>query len=317
MSGHGKSSHKHAGDGGRHSTNNLHPDPKSFLFVINELKVTKDDTYNEGDVWFNRVPRTNSSGYEGETHGRVLRYQNGRVTAAPGYEWYRADFNETAWPPGYVLMYNPDESPMYNEYGTPAYATVYKQLSVFSCGPFLPIVVINGDPLTADPLSNDSPSRMPLMFHHPPLQKGISHAVHPEGHMEPGPGPCKYVAGANPSWMPSLVPTIYSHPSNPGPSNGLAGELPIILGLMAFSESKDVEGALDRTFLGDGVHRGRWRDGQWHRTEAPRGYVRSADDDPRGFLITVLFDPENPDHSNTFSLNTMEREEVIVRESRR
>ncbi|KAM6486875.1 hypothetical protein HDV62DRAFT_232900 [Trichoderma sp. SZMC 28011] len=323
MSGHAKSSHKHAGIGGRHSTNSLLPDPKSFLFVINELKVTKNDNCNDGDEWYNRIPRSNSSGYEGETRGRVMRYHNGRVTEAFGYGWCRGDFNESAWPPGGVLVCSSDGLPMYTEDGMPQYVAVYKQLSVFSCGPFLPIVVINGDPLSAEPplpaepLPTDSLSLTPLMFHHPPLQRGISHAVHPESHMEDGPGPCKYVAGANPSWMPSLVPTTYSNPYNPGPSNGLAGELPIILGLMAFSESKDVEGALDRIFLGDGVHRGKWRDGQWHRTEAPRGYARSANDDPRGFLITVLYDPENPDYSNEISLKAMERDEVIVRESRR
>ncbi|QYS94623.1 hypothetical protein H0G86_001952 [Trichoderma simmonsii] len=316
MSGHGRSSHKHAGDG-RHSTNNLHPDPRSFLFVINELKVTKDDNYTEGDGWYNRIPRSNSCGYEGETPGRVMRYHNGRVTAASGYEWHRDDFNEPAWPAGGVLMYTSDGIPMYTEDGTPHYVAVYKQLSVFSCGPFLPIVVVNGDPLTADPSSPESLSRTPLQFHHPRDQEGISHAVHPESTMQYGLGERKYVAGANPSWMPGLVPAIYSNPYHPGPSNGLAGELPIILGLMAFSESKDVEGAVDRTFLGDGVHRGKWRDGQWHRTEPPRGYARSAEDDPRGFLITVLFDPENPDYSNEASLWSMEWNEVIVRESRR
>ncbi|PNP49659.1 hypothetical protein THARTR1_09670 [Trichoderma harzianum] len=313
MSGHAKGSHKHAGDG-RHSTNNHHSDshPRSFLFVINELKVKKDDTYHEGDSWYNRIPPSNPNGYGGETPGRVMRYRHGRVTAAPGYEWYREDTNESPRPPGYVLMYNPDGSPMYTEDGTRRYATVYKQLAVFSCNPFLPIVVVNGDPLSAESLS-----RSPLQFHYPPHQEGISHAVHPESYMQYGLGPRKYVAGANPSWMPSLVPAIYSNPFNPGPSTGLAGELPIILGLMAFSESTSLEGAVNRTFLGAGVHRGLWRDGQWHRTEAPRGYALSAEDDPLGFLITVLFDPENPDYSNEASLMAMEWTEVIVRESRR
>lgn len=45
--------------------------------------------------------------------------------------------------------------------------------------------------------------------------------------------------------------------------------------------------------------------------------ARSAEDDPRGFLITVLFDPENQDYSNEASLWAMEWNEVIVRESRR
>lgn len=239
--------------------------------MINELKVTKDDYYNEGDGWDNRIPRRDSSGYDGETPGRVMRYRNGEVTEAFGYGWYRDHFNEPAWPAGYVLMYNPDGSPMYTEYGTQAYAAVYKKLSVFSCGPFLPIVVINGDPLTADPSSRETLARTPLQFHHPSDKEGISHAAHPDSHMRDGPGLCKYVAGANPSWMPSLVPAAYSNPKNPGPSNGLAGELPIILGLMAFSEPTRSEEVVNRTFLGDGVHRGKWRDGQWHRTEAPRG----------------------------------------------
>ncbi|KAH0532892.1 hypothetical protein TsFJ059_001524 [Trichoderma semiorbis] len=316
MSGHAKSSHKHAG-GGRHSTNNLHPDPRSFLFVINELKVTENDNYYEGDDWWNRIPRSNSSGYDGETPGRVMRYHNRGVTEAFGYGWYRGDFNGRAWPAGGVLMCSSDGLPMYTEDGMPQYVAVYKKLSVFSCGPFLPIVVINGDPLTADLSSSETPSPMPLMFHHPPLQEGISHAVYPEGHMERGPGPCKYVAGANPSWMPSLVPTIYSNPNNPGPSNGLAGELPIILGLMAFSEPTRSEEVVNRIFLGEGSHRGKWRDGQWHRTEAPRGYALSADAKPLGFLVTVLFDPENPEYSNKESLEAMEWTEVIVRESRR
>ncbi|KAK4075335.1 uncharacterized protein Triagg1_4456 [Trichoderma aggressivum f. europaeum] len=308
MSGHGNSSHKHAG-GSRRSTNNLPPDSdyRSFLFVINELKVDRDETYHSNDGWHNRIPLSNPKGYGGETHGTVMRYQSGRVTVAPGYAWYRGDANEAGWwPAGNVLMYSSGEGEGLR------YVAAYKQLAVFSCGPFLPIVVVNGDPLSAGSLS-----RTPLLFHHPPLQPGISHAVHPESNMEPGPGPCKFVAGANPSWMPSLVPAAYSNPYNPRPSVGLSGELPIILGLMAFSESTYEEGAVDRTFLGDDAHRGKWRDGHWYRAEAPRGYAPSASEMPLGFLITVLYDPENPEYSNEGSLREMEWKEVLVREGRR
>ncbi|KAL7914952.1 hypothetical protein GGI35DRAFT_164619 [Trichoderma velutinum] len=314
MSGQVKSSHKHAGDG-RHSTNSLHPDspPRSFLFVINKLEVKNDDNHSAGDGWYNRVPPINPTGFAGETRGQVMRYRNGRVAAAPGYGWYREDrdLDGTAWPPGYVLMYHPDGSHVFNEDGTLRYAIVYKQLAVFSCNPFLPIVVDNGDPLSADSLV-----RTPLLFHHPSTQQGISHAVHPESLMQHGPGPCKFVAGANPSWVPSLVPATYSNPYNPSdPSRGLAGELPIILGLMAFSEPTELEGAVDQIFLGSGGHRGKWRDGRWHRTEAPQGYALSALENPRGFLVTVLFDPENPDSSNVSSLQALEWKEVIVREN--
>lgn len=43
----------------------------------------------------------------------------------------------------------------------------------------------------------------------------------------------------------------------------------------------------------------------------------SADAKPLGFLVTVLFDPANPEYSNKESLEAMEWTEVIVRESRR
>ncbi|UKZ72701.1 hypothetical protein TrVFT333_000335 [Trichoderma virens FT-333] len=298
MSGYAKSSHKHAGGHGKHSSSSgasastsnhhLEYDPRSFLFVINELRVRSDINWHQGDEFYNLLPPAQPNEYAGEIPGRVMRYHNGQVTEALGYRWYRGGFNEPAWPPGYV------------------------QLAVFSCNPLLPIVVFNGDPLSAFSLP-----RTPLLFFHPPSQPELSQAVHPDSPMEQGPGPCKYVAGANPSWMPSLVPTTYSNPYNTNPSRGLAGELPIVLGLMAFSGPMNPGGeAVTRTFLGEGGHRGRWRDGQWHRTEAPQGYPRSAEETPRGFLVTVLCDPENED-SNEETLMQMEWSGVIVRESRR
>lgn len=272
-----KSSHKHAGEHGRHSSrskatasgsnHHFNYDPRSFLFVANELSVRDDDTFHKGDGWYNRIPPIEPKGFAGEIPGSVMRYQNGQVTNAPGYEWFRERFDGTAWPPGHVLRYNADGSNMFDDEGNLECAIMYKQLAVFSCNPLLPIAVFNGDPL-----STASLARAPLLFFHPPTQPGISHAVHPDSPMEPGPAVCKYVAGASPSWMPSLVPKTYRNPFNPGPSYGLSGELPIILGLMAFSESTAGEGeAASRTFLGDGAHPGRWSDGHWHHTAAPQG----------------------------------------------
>ncbi|KAL7945371.1 hypothetical protein V8C42DRAFT_55721 [Trichoderma barbatum] len=322
MSGFAKSSHKQAGGHNKHpdrsrasasaSNHHFNYHPRSFLFVINELTVRDDDSWHIGDEWYNLLPPTEPNHFTGENPGIVMRYQNGQVVEAPGYEWSRGAFNGNEWPPGHVLMYNSDGSPMLADVETQQCAAMYKQLAVFSCNPHLPIAVLNGDPLSASSLP-----RTPLLFFHPPSQQGRSQAVHPDSPMERGPGPCKYVAGASPSWMPGLVPTTFQNPYNLDPSDGLAGELPIVLGLMAFTESTTVHReAVTRTFLGYDGHLGKWRDGQWYRTEAPQGYALSALENPRGFLVTVFYDPQNPVYSNERSLWELEWHDVIVRERR-
>lgn len=166
-------------------------------------------------------------------------------------------------------MVNADGNPVYNDDGQLQCAEKYKELAVFSCNPLLPIVVDNGDPLS----TNAALDRSPLLFFHPPSQPGVSQAVHPDSPMEPGPAPCKYVAGASPSWIPSLVPRTYRNPYNPAASAGLAGELPIVLGLMAFSEpaGREDHTSVTRTFLGDDEAHCKWNGGFWHHTAAPQG----------------------------------------------
>ncbi|TFB04248.1 hypothetical protein CCMA1212_004107 [Trichoderma ghanense] len=312
-----RGSHKHAGANGKHkasassSNHQLSHDPGSFLFVINELVVKDDDRYNRGDDWFNREPPSEARGFEGEITGTVMRYHNGQVTEARGYRWLRGDFDTTrnAWPPGYLYRYDSDGSPMLSDDGNFQCATMHNQLAVFSCNPLLPIAIFVGDPLSARSLA-----RVPLLFHHPEAQPGVSHAVHTDSPAGQGGGMRKFVAGASPSWMPSLVPKTYRNPYDPVPSRGLSGELPIILGLMAFSEAtSEGDEAARRIFLEEG----RWRNGEWHHSAAPRGYARSAQDKPLGFLVTVFYDPENEAYSNQQYLLDMEWRRVIVRESRR
>lgn len=222
-----------------------------------------------GDPWYNRVPPTRPSGFAGEIPSYVMRYCNGEVTVAHGYTWWRGDFLGAAWPPGYVCMIGADGNPVYTDQGHLQCAERYKELAVFSCNPLLPIVVDNGDPLS----TSAALDRSPLLFFHPPSQPGVSQAVHPDSPMEPGPAPCKYVAGADPSWIPSLVPRAYRNPYNAVPSAGLAGELPIVLGLMAFSEPGDREDhtPVTQTFLGDGVAHGKWHRRCWTHNAAPQG----------------------------------------------
>lgn len=293
-------SHEHSR---AHRRNGSYHDQTSFLFVVNRLCVRLDENLLNGDPWYNRVPPTQPSGFNGEIPSYVMRYQNGQVTTAHGYGWWRGDFSETAWPPGHI--YRADAN------GQLQCAERYKELAVFSCNPLLPIVVDNGDPLS----TNAALDRSPLLFFHPPSQPGVSQAVHPDSPMGPGPAPCKYVAGTNPSWIPSLVPKTYRNPYNAVPSAGLAGELPIVLGLMAFSESGDTEdhAPVTRTFLGDDAARGRWNGRFWNHTATPKGYALSARDDPRGFFISIYLDPDNP-YSTTAHIAELEWGGILVRE---
>ncbi|PTB78694.1 hypothetical protein M440DRAFT_267934 [Trichoderma longibrachiatum ATCC 18648] len=315
-----RGSHSHVGSNGKHkasaSSSNfqLGQDHSSFLFVINELVVHNDDRFNVGDDWYNREPPREPRGFEREIPGTVMRYYNGQVTEAYEYRWFRGEFDESrhAWPRGSLYKYDSDGSLALTDDGNFQCADMYKESAVFSCNPFLPIAILVGDPLF-----DSSLARGPLLFQHPESQKGVSHAVHPDSCAGRGGAMCKFVAGASPSWMPSLVPKTYRHPHRPHtppPSRGLSGELPIILGLMAFSEaSSEGEEAARRIFLEER----RWRHGKWHHSEAPKGYARSSQETPRGFLVTVFFDPENEAYSTEESLEAMEWKQVIVGESRR
>ncbi|KAL7922534.1 hypothetical protein ACQKWADRAFT_81676 [Trichoderma austrokoningii] len=234
-----------------------------------------------------------------------MRYHNGRVTEAGRYRWWRGEFDGIAWPPGTICMVGADGYPVYTDDGQVQYAAArYKELAVYSCNPLLPIVVDNGDPLS----STTALDRSPLLFFHPPSQPGVSQAVHPDSPMSPGPAPCKYVAGANPSWIPSLVPETYRNPYNSVSSVGLAGELSIVLGLMAFSEQE----SLTETFVGDGSARARWKRGFWRHTAAPQGYALSAKEDPRGFFVSIFLDPENPDYSTAAHIAELEWRNILV-----
>ncbi|PTB42396.1 hypothetical protein M441DRAFT_26145 [Trichoderma asperellum CBS 433.97] len=307
MFGSTSTSHKHSR---AHSRSNSYYNPTSFLFVVNRLRVRLDENLLNGDPWYNRVPPNQPSGFTGEIPSYVMRYQNGQVTTAHGYGWWRGDFLGTAWPPGYVCLAGADGNPVYTDNGQLQCAERYKELAVFSCNPLLPIVVDNGDPLS----TSAALDRSPLLFFHPPSQPGVSQAVHPDSPMGPGPAPCKYVAGTSPSWIPSLVPKTYRNPYNAVASVGLAGELPIVLGLMAFSELGDAEDhtSVTQTFLGDNAARGRWNGGFWNHTATPKGYALSTGEDPRGFFISIYLDPDNPDYSTAAHIAELEWRGILV-----
>ncbi|KAK5993899.1 hypothetical protein PT974_07337 [Cladobotryum mycophilum] len=271
--------HDHTGRKFKASGSSSHPDSGAahafpspgFLFVVNELVLDYEQAHANGhavmDDWFNTVPPSHFTGYGDEIPSYVMRYRDGEVTVATNYQWYRA-------PP--IPNYPREEGRLLlcGSELPDGYIIKYKAFAVFSCNPLLPIVVADGDPLTQCNLRQH-----PLLFFHPqnPSLRGISQAVTEDSLMEnpSGGGVVKFVAGREPSWIPALVPETYRNPElNPEPpqSVGLAGELPIVIGLMAFSEPGDVrsrQNCVHEIFLGTGHHRGRWRGGRWHHSGAP------------------------------------------------
>ncbi|KFA79863.1 hypothetical protein S40288_03748, partial [Stachybotrys chartarum IBT 40288] len=284
----------------------------SFLFVVNELVVD----YERGSVpptmdqWNNVLPPETPSGYSFEIVSSVMRYQGGAVTAAQGYGFYRQQAEDGQTRNEGTVWKNCSE--------TAVCATAYKCWSIFSCNPLLPIVISMEDPLVYNS------SWHALQFFHPvagsPL-RGISQAAIDDSSMGFGGGLKKFVAGTNPSWIPALVPKTYSNlytGSYSLRSNGLAGDLPIVIGLMAFSEPRNPDNSTNRVseiFLGSAAHRGRWRNGKWTHSSAPAGYPKSTDDNPRGFLVSIYYDPDNLVGSTQDTLESFEWRGIIVHES--
>lgn len=198
-----------------------------------------------------------------------MRYYDGRVERSN----YRTSRFHLGGGMSRITVSRPDEM------GHAITAEQYKVLATFSCNPQLPFVILDGDPF-----SQPDTSIQALFFHHPKLSDGVaglSQVVTPESDgMEPRSSPCKFVACHNPSWMPYLVPDIYTNPyvgSGGQRSKGLGGELPVVIALMAFSEAyRDSTGsATEEIFLGSGHRGGRWVDRKWTHNHKPRGCMIS------------------------------------------
>jgi hypothetical protein len=231
----------------------------SFLFVVNKMQVkflSQEEGYDSGirkDDWANVLPPANPAFYDPESPidvSRVMRFRNGEVTAAgPAYRWARqGQFGE-----GYIAM---------AAGGTEYALTRYKSASVFSCNPSLPIITLDGDART-----QPEPEFHALQFLHPPADNISQAAFSPHYYARTGEVPvsdmagAKYVAGRNASWIPSLVPDTCRNLYPARQSQGLGGELPIVIGLMAFhADGRSV----NDVFLGRGESSsGWWRHYRW------------------------------------------------------
>ncbi|MBE3050243.1 hypothetical protein IMZ48_48655 [Candidatus Bathyarchaeota archaeon] len=239
--------HRHDGVGGHSSSGGQRP-TFSFLFVVNKLILEERSYAPERDRWGNTLPPNDRRAYAGEEPSRVMRYRDGRVTLAEGYDWHRPHGLHTR---GCIFRPSGLEGPRPNR---------YKTQTVFSCNPFLPIVATPADMMAHDMDSHNGPQWDLLRFEHDPRHPGVSFAAYgQEGRHE---SPRQYVAGVGPSWIPSLVPESYLNPYNDSDSRGLGGDLPLLLALMSFGHRWTTrhDARMEEVFYGRDAL---WRDRRW------------------------------------------------------
>lgn len=218
--------------------------PLSFLFVVNEFQLFDDQNGNapEADRFGNPVPPTNPAAYGEERVGSVWRYENGVISPADRYVWYRPE------PGSEGTIAFPYEQQYDDGSGGSGWAydqmEVHSTFSVFNCWRFLPCIWTEADS-SVEEMGLDYKWQQ-LEFEHDAREIGVTRLQGSERH----------VAGKSPSWIPALLPETYAVPSGSWPqSNGLGGPLGIIIALIALSRRP---GHTDDAFR-DGL----WRNGRW------------------------------------------------------
>ncbi|KAK1750528.1 hypothetical protein QBC47DRAFT_309621, partial [Echria macrotheca] len=268
----------------------------SFLFIVNEFDID----YEVGrvtDQWFTYMPPLAPAAYRAEYTSLVFRYHHhppfsSRITLADNHTWHRPSMSR----PGHIVR----TDALGRHLSSPP---IFKTQSVFSCSAHLPLILLDGDAALGSTVYKTCPC--------PPIEKEIPAWTIPHFHHgmpEQGTPPglslirtnCRgrpWVAGRDPEWMPGLVPSLFEHSTRRPPTTGmgsgeegmvprsvgLAGELPIIIGLMAFHAAR--RGGASEVFT-----QGLWEGGRWKGPRGtPVGYPR-LDDCPRGFVIQVCLD---------------------------
>lgn len=148
----------------------------------------------------------------------------------------------------------------------------YKTESIFSCNAHLPLITLQGDASLGSFLRTGCRKRCDEAVDDDIPSWNMLHFAHREGGVSLANSRCSgctYVAGRNASWMPSLVPRVFENTTRyeTPKSRGLGGDLPVVIGLMAFHASK--VGHASGVFSS-----GMWKRGQWrpqHAQEPPKG----------------------------------------------
>jgi hypothetical protein len=192
---------------------------------------------NEDD-WGTVLPPRVAAAFGPEHSGRVFCYRNGQVSHMPEYRWRRPN----GLRPGYIecRRQGSDEGgsiPPFTYTLQP-----YKSYTVCDCGPFLPRIFTDVDAMSTNLADVMAPSDRYHAVHFEAFG-GISYANNVG---------VKHVASRNASWVGSLVPNAYRNIIADIPSQGLGGDLGIILGLMALTQRPgDTDDAFRRYWNGN------------------------------------------------------------------
>ncbi|KAF4120650.1 hypothetical protein GMORB2_2653 [Geosmithia morbida] len=305
----------------------------SFLFVINDIAISR----SEEDTWGQARPPTDMQSYSRELESSVMRYKNGKIEELPAYQFVFERDPDTGIGAIYQLnQRNCGKQSDWPHRGDLKPIPTYKTCTMFACHPFMPYVMVPSDATIHDTRTGppiDDFTWRPLRFRFPLSSRGIitgvSQAVftsHDDTHPT-----YSYVAGRNPSWVPSLLPPTYVNPLVKRPSRGLGGDVSILLGLMAFSAPCEQGQPRAHTTFIDGTLR--WENHEWKHRDPPKGggcfphtspslltrplmaplVPYSVADMPRGILICVALDPTDPS-STPEAMRVFESEGVMIME---
>ena len=232
------------------------PSVPSFLFIVNELP-TNDNPDVAGSIparMFDQryYPPEVARGFLAQIPGYVFRWKDGVVTPAPGYTWSAQDV-------GYA------QGRIYATSTTGiVWPDYYKAATVFYCNHFTKFYTARGDASTRDisaPQTAPEDTWQPLLFLHD--HNNVSYVQHT--------GEEEFLAVRHASWIEQLFSNTYRRHSKGGPANGgLAGLLPIVIALIAFS-------CLGRDELYHALITDRsWRGHRWvpHERETGREYYQ-------------------------------------------
>ncbi|KAK0123984.1 hypothetical protein ONS95_008972 [Cadophora gregata] len=238
----------------------------SFLFVVNGTTLN-DDPQEDGvvprvDDYGRWLPPIYAAGFGRQNRGTVFRWSDGDISTASGYRW----------DDGYGKTPNDDT------------LELYKATTMVWCNPFYQFMVAAGDATTrniADTVPGDT--WYAINFHHEDALSRLDYVGN------------QYLAGNDRSFIRQLGLSAYENPDEDAPrSSGLAGNLAMLIGLVAFScKRRD----LDRVLLTERA----WRGNRWHGHNHSHGRKET-----RGMVVSVYLDPDNPSGSTSAILNDLE-----------